>query len=137
MSITIVGMGMGVARHADGRRPGGVVGPYRRRRAALLSSLDVVPAEKHAASISRDLRAIRTVSGSIGLRFNERRHGFTARKKLLEKLRPAEGRRLPGISSVQYFAARLKRPWRTEARQRPRESGRRARTVRVHGETFF
>ncbi|SHI00030.1 precorrin-6Y C5,15-methyltransferase (decarboxylating) [Sporobacter termitidis DSM 10068] len=142
MSIAIVGMGMGTAGTltADARRAidgaDVLIGAGR-----LLDALpDSGAPSRHAAVAAGDILALIErnrgenicvlMSGDVGF--------YSGARALAEKL-PADGLELfPGISSVQYFAARLRRPWQdwklVSAHGVPCDA---AGIVRDHRETFF
>ncbi len=115
MSICIVGTGMGSPGTLTAEalkaieKADAVIGADR-----LISSLpDSCRAAKHVCvdpdeikgHISRhpDKSVCVLMSGDTGF--------YSGTKRLLEKIGAADVRVLPGISSIQYFAALLKRPW--------------------------
>jgi precorrin-6Y C5,15-methyltransferase (decarboxylating) len=114
MSITIVGMGMASpgTLTAEALKELGradlVIGADR-----LLSSLDAsCRAEKHAAIDPGEIaRLIAQSPGqSVCVLMSGDTGFYSGTKKLLEQLGRNDAAVLPGISTVQYFAARLKRP---------------------------
>ncbi len=115
MSITIVGMGMASpgtltaeALEALGRAEL-VIGAQR-----LLAAVDSTsPAEKHAAIDPVEIARLieRTPGKAVCILMSGDTGFYSGTKKLLEQLGHSNTTILPGLSSVQYFSARLKRPW--------------------------
>jgi precorrin-6Y C5,15-methyltransferase (decarboxylating) len=142
MSIAIIGMGMGTSDSltADARRAVDnahvLIGAER-----LLASLPESAASIRFAAVlsdeilkiisgNRDRNICVLMSGDVGF--------YSGAKALVEKLSPLEPRLIPGISSVQYFAAALHRSWQNwklaSAHGKTCDA---AGLVRDHGETFF
>ena len=142
MSIYIVGMGMGspgtlTAEALDAIEHSEVVIGADR----LLSALpEICSAEKHTAVAAADIaRHIENNAGkTICILMSGDTGFYSGTKSLLEKLDPANVTVLPGLSSVQFFAARLKRPWQdwklVSAHGKIIDA---AGIVRENGETFF
>jgi precorrin-6Y C5,15-methyltransferase (decarboxylating) len=115
MSIYIVGMGMGSAgtltsQAAEAITRADVIIGARRLLNSLPTACSAVTYEAiHPEEIMRHIHQnpgksiCILMSGDIGF--------YSGARKLLELLDGADIETLPGISSVQYFAAKLKRPW--------------------------
>ena len=143
MSITIVGMGMAspgtlTAQALEAIKQADlIVGAER-----LLAAVDGAScqAEKHVAIDPVDIaRLIKQTPGKAVCVLMSGDTGFySGTKKLLEQLGHSDADVLPGLSSVQYFSARLKRPWQDW--KLISAHGKRAdavAVVRENSETFF
>ena len=112
MTVTLIGAGCGtqtLTREAvDALQEAGLVLGARRL-------LDIAPtgAEKREAVYTRDiLAAIRASEfDRICVLFSGDSGFYSGARLLLPELQDCETRLLPGLSSVQLFAARLRRPW--------------------------
>ena len=112
MTVTLIGAGCGtqtLTREAvDALQKAGLVLGARRL-------LDIAPtwAEKREAVYTRDiLAAIRASEfDRICVLFSGDSGFYSGARLLLPELQNCETRLLPGLSSVQLFAARLQRPW--------------------------
>ena len=142
MSIYIVGMGMGSPGTLTAQaleaicRASSVIGAKR----LLVSLPESCRAQKHAAVDAQEIAAhIKNNNGKTICVLMSGDTGFySGTKKLLENLPDNDITILPGISSIQYFAARLKRPWQgwtlVSAHGKIIDA---AGIVRENSETFF